>query len=93
MAPPTGLLRHVVRAHEQTAAEGIAAAREMAPYTAAMANPIAAAITGATDYQTARKAVLRACKRATPAGLAPTLRKRLERAYGLGERSAADEGA
>ncbi len=91
MAPPAALLRHAIKAHEQAAAESVVAAREMAPHTRAMAAPIASAIAGASDYHAARKAVLRACKRPTPAALAPTLRKRLERAYAIGEQSAAQE--
>lgn len=91
MAPPAAVLRHAVKAHEQAAAESIAAAREMAPHTHAMATPVARAVAGATGYQDARKAVLRACRRATPAGMAVALHKRLERAYGIGERSVAAE--
>ena len=91
MAPPAALLRHAAKAHEQAAAESLAAVRDMAPHARAMVAPIASAIAGASDYQAARKAVLRACKRPTPAGLAPALRRRLERAYGIGEQSAAAE--
>lgn len=80
------------RAQRRASRAARRAARAVAPDMTAILAPVSDALTGATDYAAARRAILKAAHRPTPPGLAPAIGALLAASYSEGARSARGDG-
>lgn len=80
------------RAHRRASNAARRTARIVGPDMAAILAPVSAALSGATDYAGARRAILNAAHRPTPPGLATAIGALLAASHREGARSADGDG-